>query len=919
MEVEPLLPERIMSESTESRACRRPAGSSRPGVIARLVGVALVPIVAMGVLATIAIRSDLAARAEAVALRGEVQRLERLVDLRAALFVERIAYEVLRPEFRPPDDVLADSDLGALLLADPDAPARAVDRSLARLATVDRPIEASDLSLLRAARTRPVTPESVPELYDTASLRIDDAVRSGFLDVRERAVGLEEVELIRAGDDVVEAIRAPAVGGMVLESLSALWVAEPAERPAAQSAVADAMSQLARVDEEIDRAGSGALRAQWSGPLTMPPALRSWLELAVAGGLTSPQRPPGEPADVGFALLEGLDWVVSLDALPSLAVGELSVRADEAAAVASSTVRHTVTVFGLVVLGSIAAGAVFGRSIVRPVRRLTDHAQRVGEGQLDLEPLRFEGPPEVARAARAFNDVVDNLVLLERKANALAECDFDDPALEQVLPGRLGASLQESVRVLSGSIVDREQLQRRLAHEATHDPLTGLANRAALVDLIGRSLCSPATEDGHRGQVAVVFIDLDGFKQINDRLGHAAGDEVLRVVASRLGGLAAAGQLVGRLGGDEFLAVLPSVEDPTEPLHFSRRVVRAFSEPVSVAETVVEMGASAGVAMSPHRGDHSGDPLDLLRRADLAVYRAKQTRADVVLYDDEFDRELARVEDVEEALSQALQRPVGDELVLLYQPIVDTATGCLRGVETLLRWDRPGHGRVPPDAFIPVAERSGLVRELDLWVLARAAQQLRDWSDTEGLEDVLVSVNVSGRSLLDPDFVGRFAGVLRVSGLEPSRLTVEVTETVLVTDLELVAGRLSALRDLGVRVSIDDFGTGYTSVAHLRTLPLDEIKIDGGFVRRLPDAEHRVLVQMMTQLAHHLGVPTVAEGVETAEQLDAVMAIGCDSLQGYLFSPPLTSGELPGWVSCRIGRRSPEDATAPTRPIASGR
>ncbi len=263
-------------------------------------------------------------------------------------------------------------------------------------------------------------------------------------------------------------------------------------------------------------------------------------------------------------------------------------------------------------------------------------------------------------------------------------------------------------------------------------------------------------------------------------------------------------------------------------------------------------------------------------------------------------------EDIEEGLAEALHRP--GELSLVYQPVLDSLTGDPVGVEALVRWDRPERGAVSPAVFVPIAERSGLVVDLDLWVLETALVQLRDWSTRPLTSRLGLAVNVSGRSLLDPGFVEQFCAVLGEAAVDPHRLTIEVTETALVTDLDLAASQLEQLRSLGVRVAIDDFGTGYTSVAHLRALPVDEIKIDSSFVHGLPDRESYILIQMINELAHRLDVPTVAEGVETADQVDALREIGCDCLQGFLFARPMPAADLLSWMAS--SRRTPAAVTA---------
>jgi predicted signal transduction protein with EAL and GGDEF domain len=353
--------------------------------------------------------------------------------------------------------------------------------------------------------------------------------------------------------------------------------------------------------------------------------------------------------------------------------------------------------------------------------------------------------------------------------------------------------------------------------------------------------------------------------------------------------------LVARLGGDEFVLVMPAVSDWHEPVALARRIVHRLVEPVEVEGHWIRVGASAGVALSGTDDDQARGPLDLLRRADLAVYAAKHRNGEqVAVYDDEMDRLVEDQQDIEEGLTDALH---GRGLSLVFQPVLDSLTGTTTGVEALVRWHREAVGQISPAVFVPIAERSGLIVDLDLWVMETALAQMASWAAAPGTARLDVSVNVSGRSLLDPSFVEQCFVLLDDAAVDPSRLVLEVTETALVTDLDLAASQLQQLRGLGVRIAIDDFGTGYTSVAHLRTLPIDQIKIDSSFVQSLPEREHYLLIQMINELARRMDVPTVAEGVETAEQLAALREIGCDHLQGFLFARPMPPDALAEWLA----------------------
>lgn len=855
-------------------------------------------------------------------------RLETLVGLRSAMLAERLAEEVSLPSRRPPDDLLRTSEFLSYVLEDPDRVLAATDRSLDAVPAQLRPFSPEQLAALRS--DRPAASDSTSAiaarwqpLQDALSMQVALVLS----EIRNDAVLLGDGGLARSTDDLEAAIEVPMRAGEVLGLLTELWLAEPPARPALQSAFAEQDALLQRVAAGLARSSDSSVQALWAAVGPPPTELDESAASALDGDLSTADRQVGTPVSVGISLLAGIDWAIAVDEMPGFVTTSVRSDAVGVAGQARQAERTTALLTLVAIAASLGAALLFGRSIVAPVRRLTDQATSVGRGDLDVEPLALHGPPEVVRASAAFNDVVDNLVLLERKTRALADCDFDDPSLAQPLPGMLGASLQRSVRVLSGSILERQQLQQRLVHEATHDALTGLANRAELVSTLAEVHRHRRRADDATSRCAVVFIDLDGFKRANDRYGHAVGDELLKVVARRMESVVRRDVLVARLGGDEFVVVMPAVADWHEPVALARRLVRAVAEPVEVEGHWIRVGASAGVALSGTSRANDRDGLDLLRCADLAVYTAKQRSGDpVAVYDDEMDQMVVDQADIEEGLSQALEG--GDQLRLVYQPVLDALTGDPVGVEALVRWDRPDRGPVSPAEFVPVAERSGLVVDLDLWVLESGLAELARWASQPALDRLGLSVNVSGRSLLEPGFVEQVAATLSEAEVDPQKVTVEVTETALVTDLELAASQLEALRSLGVRVAIDDFGTGYTSVAHLRALPVDLIKIDSSFVQGLPDREHYILVQMINELAHRLDVPTVAEGVETADQVDSLRELGCDHLQGFLFARPMPPGDLASWVQAAgrgaIGAAPADSATGvldaqDTAPVSSHR
>jgi diguanylate cyclase (GGDEF)-like protein len=406
------------------------------------------------------------------------------------------------------------------------------------------------------------------------------------------------------------------------------------------------------------------------------------------------------------------------------------------------------------------------------------------------------------------------------------------------------------------------------------DPLTGLANRTRLVQGLVRLL------DRRRGQVSVLFLDLDDFKAVNDTLGHAAGDELLVTVSERLRACTRGQDEVGRLGGDEFAVVVDG--DATAATAVGERVLAALAEPIDVAGRPMTVHVSIGVADTATAGDRR--PGTLLRNADLAMYQAKSLGKNRLV---RYARGMAEAAQCEVDLLQDLSVATrSGQLEVHYQPTIDLADGRTTGYEALVRWRHPVRGLVPPADFIPQAEASGHVVEIGRWVLERAVHQAAAWTAEAG-RPIGIAVNLSPRQLTDDDVVAVVARVLADTGLPAGQLTLEVTEGVLLREVDEAVGRLAALRALGVRIAIDDFGTGYSSMAYLRRLPADVLKIDRSFVQDLgSDGRSTTLVASMIELARSLGLEVVAEGVETAQQHAVLGDLSCSHAQGYLFGRP---------------------------------
>ncbi|MGI9606752.1 MAG: putative bifunctional diguanylate cyclase/phosphodiesterase [Acidimicrobiales bacterium] len=535
------------------------------------------------------------------------------------------------------------------------------------------------------------------------------------------------------------------------------------------------------------------------------------------------------------------------------------------------------------------------RAIGVPLGLLARRAQelRDGETTTEIEQLRPSGPTEIREAMRAINEAAAHIELAERQAHALASGNLDHPALTESSPGALGESLQDAVRTLAASLSQREEFRRRLTHEASHDGLTQLANRKASIAQLNQGLARTIRTES---VLAIMFIDLDGFKDVNDTHGHPTGDGVLRTVGERLLTAVRVGDHVGRLGGDEFLVIAEPISGVTEAVALAERLASRIADPITIDGIEVEVGASVGIAIADSSTSLTGE--ELLRDADLAVYKAKELgRSRVELFDDELRAELEHRSLVEDSLRAAL---VGDELTLFYQPIVCPESGVLISLEALIRWERDD-GLVPPDDFIPIAERSDLILAVDNWVVRKAAEQLVSWQSNSTLRDVPIAVNISGRHLATDSFVDDILRPLISRDLDPSLLVVEITESALLDDLGSAAAKLQQLRAKGVRIAIDDFGTGYTSLAHLRTLPVDILKIDRTFTS---DESAQSLVKLIIDTGHLLGARITAEGIETHEQAAALTALGTDELQGYLFGRPIPAEAIEAPGNNDHGRRA---------------
>ncbi len=438
-------------------------------------------------------------------------------------------------------------------------------------------------------------------------------------------------------------------------------------------------------------------------------------------------------------------------------------------------------------------------------------------------------------------------------------------------------------------VSDRKAQLAALEHQALHDMLTGLPNRVLLLDRLEQAL---HTADREHAPLALFIMDLDRFKEVNDAYGHQAGDQLLMQVGPRLRKHVRASDTVARLGGDEFAVLLPSIDNVQTAISAAKKLLRSLEPPFLVDGHAFSVGASLGIVVTP---EHGTDAATLLRRADVAMYIAKQSNSGLAVYSAEQDRNSpSRL-----ALANELRTAIDDgQLALQYQPKIDQHDGSIHHVEALVRWEHPLHGLLPPDEFIPLAERTGLIHPLTRWVLGEALAQCRRWNDA-GL-DLGVAVNLSGRSLSDQSIVDFVRNAIERTQLPPAALTIELTESAIMSDPDNVPAFLERLRELHVRLSIDDFGTGYSSLSHLRLLPVDEIKIDKSFVMdMLSNASDEAIVHSTIQLCQNLGRTVVAEGVEDPETYARLQALGCDFAQGFHIARPMSADALFAWITSR--------------------
>ena len=556
---------------------------------------------------------------------------------------------------------------------------------------------------------------------------------------------------------------------------------------------------------------------------------------------------------------------------------------------AQSARQQAITVLLVALGGSLLLSALVLTSILRPLRRLVRQSRQVGNGDLALAPLRPTGPTDIRVVMRTFNEMVTTLRAYDAQVHRLA---LGDTSIDPTLPGSLGDTLRQSVSHLASVTAKLHASEAAANQQARTDPLTGLANRTAALEHLTTLAMNARHVDG---QGAVVFLDLDGFKSVNDTKGHAEGDRILGEIGERLKA-ACPHHVVARIGGDEFIVLVDEVSSQDQVTTLARHLIDIVSAPcIGTSGQMFTITASAGVAMI----DGQRDSLAYIARADSAVYHAKERgRGRVEVYDERLAR------DIEDRADMALTMRHGiadGQFSIKLQPIIDIATKEPIGAEALVRWNRPGIGEVGPNEFIPVAERTGVILDLDAWVLEQAVNVLRSWQDDAHTARLRMAVNISGRHIIDGSLSPLLARLCERAKVDPGMLDLEITETHLVADVARASAVVDDLRQQGIKVAIDDFGTGYSSMSYLHQLTVDTLKIDQVFVSGMCDNPlDRTIVELLLRLGDSLGLKVVAEGVDSAEKLAELQLLGCPWAQGFFIARPMSVTDATVWLRQQV-------------------
>jgi diguanylate cyclase (GGDEF)-like protein len=526
-----------------------------------------------------------------------------------------------------------------------------------------------------------------------------------------------------------------------------------------------------------------------------------------------------------------------------------------------------------------------GTFAVTHLSLMSEAVIHLAKGEADIVLLDLGLPDahglESVRRAHAAAPNIPLIVLTALDDEALAADAMKEGAQDYLIKGQIeNRALPRALR----HAIDRHRIQLETAYIAQHDAVTNLPNRLVLNDRISQAI---SLARRRTAATAVMFVDLDRFKHINDSLGHAVGDQLLQSVSTRLVTCVRGSDTVSRQGGDEFVILLSEIANPDDAAKCARRILLSLSSPHFIAGQELHIDGSIGISICPSDG---ADAETLIKNADMAMYHAKEIgRNNFQFFKAEMNSRAVERQSLETSLRRAFER---DEFLLHYQPMVNLFTGEITGVEALIRWQHPDRGLVPPAQFVPIAEDCGLIIKIGRWVLNEACRQVRAWHGA-GLPQLRVAVNVSAIEFRNKDFVEGVRSIISETGLDPRFLELELTESVLMGDARFAASVLQEIKSMGIRIAVDDFGTGYSSLSYLREFPIDILKIDRSFINQITaDCDSSTIVDAIISMGKSLKHVVVAEGIETQYQRTYLQAHNCEEGQGYLFSKPLPAGQF---------------------------
>lgn len=860
---------------------------ARHGGLPLVVWVSLltaIPIIGLAILALREVTGNMETAAAASDVARAVEEQSAAINVLTPLQIERIgAVGVARllELGLDPNEVVAAMEQDYLAVRDQNTPV--LDEQLANLSRVvadhdfgDRPdlTDTIDDSIRQIDATRAGVVDGTVTV-DQAQQAYDSMLAAADLFLTEAAVAFQAEH--PDAFDAQDALRQQELNRVVLRSAS-LETSLITDVITGTSSL-DILQLIAAQtvhDEALLRASEQRSTESIDELLDERDDLVSVSSIWLANDPVTAERVAIEPelyGDFASLFVERLEYLEAVEAVTIESGAQ--VVADAVAQAARIDDQNRRTAMGLLAIGIGVLVFQFAiiRSFARPLRRLRSSVEQIGGGDLAVEELPLVGPSDIRRVTAALNDMSGTLDSVDRELKGLAAGSTE--RLETPIPGAVGTSIRESVDRLVALTDDLRTSEERLRVEAAHDALTSRLNRVGAVAQLERLLADA------RIPFAVMIVDLDGFKNVNDTIGQAIGDRMLCEVADRLDATVGDAGVVARVGGDEFMVMALDCHDDVAAMELGERIIRAIEQPFRFDDYVLSVSGSVGVRLA----SSVDDALTVVEHTDAAVYHAKRRgRRRVETYDRELQESIEQSARIELALRRGVEN---GELVLHLQPTVDAATLRPVGAEALVRWDRPGIGLAQPSDFIHIAERSSLIIEIGRWVLFEVCALVAEWRRRDPTCDVRLALNVSGRHVVEADLVGDLDDAIAATGADPKLLEVEITESHLLDDIVRVSAVLSALRDRGVSIAVDDFGTGYSSMTYLQRLPLDAVKIDRSFVERATDEQFdAVVIESIIRIGDFLGLEVIAEGVETDAQLAWLRARGVHRIQGFLIGRP---------------------------------